>query len=70
MNPTPLTDAQLDHIRATVTATVDDWRRDYQIPEGKEHGQLVNRLVAAMMAMHQGGVLTINQVPEGAEGGV
>lgn len=43
----------IDRIRETITATVDDWLRDYGIPPGKEHRQLVNRIVAAVLAMQQ-----------------
>ena len=48
---THLTDEQLARIRQTIQPTVDEWRRDYGIPEGKEHGQLVNRVVAAIWAV-------------------
>lgn len=64
------TDAQLDRIRQTIEPTVNDWRTDYDIPEGKEHGQLVNRIVAAIAAMHQSGVLMINNEAGRPEGGV
>lgn len=72
MNP-DLTDEQLARIRQTIQPTVDDWRIDYGIPEGKEHGQLVNRVVAAIYAMHQAGMIEvkpINKQAEGPEGGV
>jgi hypothetical protein len=56
---TPYTDAQLDRMRQTIAPIIEEWRTDYHIPNGKEHGQLVNRIVAAIAAMHQSGVLTI-----------
>lgn len=62
--------AQLARIRATMTATVEGWLTDYGITPGKEHPQLVNRLVAAMVAMHKGRTITINQEGERPEGGV
>ena len=67
MSPAPITNDQLDRIRETIGPTVDDWLRDYGIPRDESHGQLENRVVAAISAMHQGGVITINQ--EGREAG-
>ena len=61
---TPLTDAQLDRIRETVRPTVEGWLTDYGIPRDKSHGQLENRVVAAIAAMHESGVLTINKQAE------
>ena len=63
--PAPLTPAQLARIRETIRPTIEDWLRDYETPRDKSHGQLENRLVAAIEAMHQGGVLTINQINQG-----
>ena len=60
-DPTPLTDAQLDRIHDTIRPTVEDWLTDYGIPRDESHGQLENRVVAAIAAMHQGGVITINE---------
>jgi len=42
-----------ERIRPTIEATVSDWLRDYDIQPGKEHRQLVNRIVAAVLAMQQ-----------------
>ena len=67
---TPLTTAQLDPIRETILPTVEDWLRDYGQQWDKSHQQLVNRVVAAIYAMHQCGVITINNKAEGPEGGV
>lgn len=70
---TPLTDDQLDRIRETIRPTVEDWLIDYGIPRDESHGQLENRVVAAITAMHQGGVIEvkpINQEAERPEGGV
>lgn len=67
MNLTTLTDAQLDRIRETIRPTVEDWLTDYGIPRDESHGQLENRVVAAIAAMHQGGVITINSKAERPE---
>ncbi len=54
-----LSPEQLDRIRQTLEPTVDDWLRDYGIPRDKTHGQLINRIVAAIAAMHQCDALTV-----------
>lgn len=43
----------IERTRETITETVNDWLRDYSIQPGKEHRQLVNRIVAAVLAMQQ-----------------
>ena len=53
------TDAQLARLRETLRPTIEEWARDYGQPWGKEHDQLENRLVAALVAMQQSGTLTI-----------
>lgn len=63
------TDAQLARLRETLRPTIEDWARDYGHTLGKEHVQLENRLVAALMAMHEAGTITINRKAEGPEGG-
>jgi hypothetical protein len=50
---------QLGRIRQTLKPTVDEWLRDYGIPRDKMHAQLINRVVAAVAAMHQCDVLTV-----------
>lgn len=67
MTPTPLTDAQIARIRETIRPTVEDWLTDYGIPRNESHGQIENRVVAAIAAMHQGGVITINSKAERPE---
>lgn len=59
---TGLTAEQLGRIRRTIGPTVEDWLRDYGIPADESHGQLVNRVVAAVAALHQGGVLVVRGV--------
>lgn len=65
-HPLP-TNAQLDRIRETIRGTIEEWLRDYGIPRDKSHGQLENRVIAAIAAMHQGGVITINSKAERPE---
>jgi hypothetical protein len=67
---TPPTDAQLTRLRETLRPTIEDWARDYGLPWGKEHDQLENRLVAALVAMHTSGTITINNEAERPEGGL
>lgn len=57
-----LSPEQLDRIRQAIEPTVEDWLRDYGISADKSHGQLVNRVVAAVAALHQGGVLVVRGV--------
>lgn len=66
----PISDAQLARLRETLRPTIEDWARDYGQARGKEHAQLENRLVAALMAMHEAGTITINRKAEGPRGGV
>lgn len=69
-NATPLTDTQLDRIRETIRGTIEEWQASYRIEPDKTHGDLEALLVGAVMAMHQGGVITINSKAERPEGGV
>lgn len=59
-----LSPEQLDRIRLTIGATVDDWLQDYGIPSDKAHRQLVNRVVGAILAMHQNDFLVVQPVDE------
>jgi hypothetical protein len=70
MNPTPLTDAQLDRIRQTVASTIEEWRMSYRVKPELNHRDLENMMVAAMVAMHQSGAITINNEAARPEGGV
>lgn len=54
-----LSPEQLARLRQTLEPAVDDWLRDYCIPRDKTHQQLVNRVVAAVVAMHQCSVIEI-----------
>lgn len=68
---TPLTDAQLARIRETISATIEEWRLSYRVAYHKTHRDLEALMVVAIYAMHENGVLTVNQVKlELAEGGV
>lgn len=60
-----LSPEQLDRIRQVIEPTVEDWLRDYGIARDKSHGQLVNRVVAAVVAMHQCSVLVVRPVGKG-----
>lgn len=60
-----LTPEQLDRIRETVGATIDDWLQDYGLSSDKAHRQLVNRVVGAILAMHQSDFLVIQPVDGG-----
>ena len=51
----PSTD-QLDRIRETIKPTIEEWLIDYSIERDKSHGQLENRIVAAVAAIQQGGL--------------
>ncbi len=51
-----LSPEQLSRIRQTLEPTVEDWLRDYGVPRDKTHAQLINRVVAAVAAMHRGNV--------------
>jgi len=64
------TDAQIDRIRETIRPTIEEWMTDYGVSRDKSHGQLENRIVAAIVAMQQSGVITINHEAKGPEGGV
>lgn len=57
-----ISDEQADRLRRTIRPTVEDWLRDYGLEWDKPHRQLVHRVVAAIAAMHQCGVLTVGPV--------
>ena len=44
---------QLDRIRETIRPTIEEWLTDYHISRDKSHGQLENRMVAAVAAIQQ-----------------
>ena len=67
---TPPTDAQLARIRETISGTIEEWRLSHGVEPDKTHHDLEGLLVGAIMAMQQGGVITINKQAEGPEGGV
>jgi hypothetical protein len=70
MESTPPNDAQLARIRETIKSTIEEWRRSYRVRPSRTHYSLVCLLVAAMLAMHETGTITINREAEGPEGGM
>ena len=54
-----LSPEQLDRLRRTIEATIEDWLQDYGLPPDKPHRQLVNRVVGAILAMHQSDFLVV-----------
>ncbi len=59
-----LSPVQLDRIRQTIGATIDDWLQDYGLSADKAHRQLVNRVVGAILAMHQNDFLVVQPLDE------
>jgi hypothetical protein len=43
----------IERIRETITATIEEWLTDYGLTRDKSHGQLENRIVAAILAIQK-----------------
>lgn len=64
------TDAQLAPIRETIRAAIAEWRSSCRVAEDRTHIDLEAHLVGAVLAMAQGGVISIREEGGRPERGV